>query len=108
MKEPKAVKKMKRKALISNKKKMIITALCIFILIFGVYIGLVSHTWKVLAKDMTLSENSIVVDTQGNQIAKLGEEKKKIYAAPSEIPDVLKKVDLENGKITVHLIPGLI
>ena len=104
MKEPKAVKKMKRKALISNKKKMIITALCIFILIFGVYIGLVSHTWKVLAKDMTLSENSIVVDTQGNQIAKLGEEKKKIYAVPSEIPDVLKNayVAIEDERFYKH------
>ena len=48
-----------------------------------------------------------IYNTGSNDIYVVKDELGKQVLLPG-IPDVLKKVDLENGKITVHLIPGLI
>lgn len=48
-----------------------------------------------------------IFNTGSNDIYVVKDELGKQVLLPG-IPDVLKKVDLENGKITVHLIKGLI
>ena len=48
-----------------------------------------------------------IFKTGANDVYVVKDEKGKQILLPS-IPDVLKQIDLENGKIIVHLIKGLI
>ena len=115
--EPKAVKEMKRNKNIKNidkneerkyKKKKIKKIIFLFVLVLiiflGVKIGISAHTWKLLAKDMILNENSIVKDIDGNTIATLGKEKMKKNIAYSEIPENLKNayVAIEDERFYSH------
>ena len=47
-------------------KRIILIILLIIILVLGTWLGISTHIWKTLAKDMTLHENSVVKDTDGN------------------------------------------
>ncbi len=111
-KEPKAIREMKKnKKREENKPKrkkkfkfIILIILIILILILGISLGVSAHTWKTLAKDMIYNENSVVIDTDGNTIAELGSEKKKIPLASSEIPAKLKNayVAIEDERFYSH------
>lgn len=117
--EPKAVQEMKKnnkkvgtkiekeERKIRKKKKIrriIFLIIVIIILIFGIKLGISTHTWKTLAKDMTLNENSVVKDIDGNEIAKLGSDKKKITVSSNEIPSNLKNayVAIEDERFYSH------
>lgn len=122
--EPKAVQEMKKNKNKKNNKKVdtkiekeerkirkkkkirriIFLIIVIIILIFGIKLGISTHTWKTLAKDMTLNENSVVKDIDGNEIAKLGSEKKKITVSSNEIPSNLKNayVAIEDERFYSH------
>lgn len=93
--EPKAVKEMKknkkkqieketRKSKDSKKdkarkrKKVLLILVTLIILISGITLGISANTWITLAKDMVSNESSIVIDSDGNTIAKLRRRKKKI------------------------------
>ncbi len=92
----------------NTKKKKIIKIVIILVLIFiislGIWLGIVTHRWKTIAKDMLLDENSIVKDTTGNVIAKLGSEKKKEKVKLSDMPNNLKNayVAIEDERFYSH------
>ena len=110
--EPKAIKEMKKnrqkeenKPKKKKKIKLIISLIIIIIiLISGISLGISSHTWKTLASDMITNKNSIVKDTDGNIIAELGSEKKKITISSNEIPKTLKNayVAIEDERFYSH------
>lgn len=57
-------------------------------------------------EDVLLGNVEDIFNTGSNDIYVVKDENGKQVLLPG-IPEVLKKVDLENGRITVHLIPGL-
>ncbi len=58
-------------------------------------------------QEQLLGKVEDIFNTGSNDIYVIKDELGKQILLPG-IPDVLKKVDIEKGKITVHLIPGLI
>ena len=118
--EPKAVREMRKNKQIENnnkkgkrlskkdkkkrKRKIILTVIAVIILVLGVTLGVSGHTWITLAKDMVSNESSIVIDTDGNTIAKLGDEKKKSNISYDEMPDNLKNayVAIEDERFYSH------
>ncbi len=54
-----------------RRRKIILTVIAVIILVLGVTLGVSGHTWITLAKDMVSNESSIVIDTDGNTIARL-------------------------------------
>lgn len=118
--EPKAIKEMKKskekkldkkvqkeERKLRNKKKLkriIFFLVIMVVLIYGVKLGISTHIWKTLAKDMTLNESSVVIDIDGNEIAKLGSEKKKITVSSDKIPSNLKDayVAIEDQRYYSH------
>ena len=95
-------KKKKRKK--TKLKKIILTIVLILIIGAAVSLGIASHRWKTLAKEMLANENSIVIDVDGNEIAKLGCEKNKEYIPMYNIPDNLKNayVAIEDERFYDH------
>ena len=85
-------------------KKIIIIIIIILILVFGIILGVSAHRFKTLAKEMMNNQNSIVIDTDGNTIAKLGSERKNIDISINEIPDNLKNayVAIEDERFYKH------
>ena len=89
--EPKAVKEMKKnknsqinkeiknskKKKMTNKekkrrrKKIILSIVALVILVLGIALGVSANRWTTLAVDMVSNESSIVIDSDGNTIAKL-------------------------------------
>lgn len=118
--EPKAIKEMKknkdkkadkkvqkeeRKIRKKKKiKKIILFFLVTVVLIYGVKLGISTHNWKLLAKEMTLNEVSLVLDIDGKEIAQLGSEKKKIKVSSDKIPNNLKNayVAIEDQRYYSH------
>ncbi len=109
-KEPKAVTEMKREArreetkkkIKSKKKKVIFIIIILVVLSLAISLGISTHKWKTIVKDMAINQPSIVKDIQGNEIAKLGSEKKK--KTISEIPNNLKNayVAIEDERYYKH------
>ena len=101
-------KSRKRKNNSSDKKrklkKIIITVIIVIILIVGIVLGVSAHTWKTLAQEMMNNQNSIVIDTDGNTIAKLGGEREQIPISYEEIPENLKNayVAIEDERFYSH------
>ncbi len=85
-------------------KRIILIIIIICIIIFGINLGITTHAWKTLAKDMIPNEFSVVRDTEGNTIATLGSEKKKEKISISEIPNNLKNayVAIEDQRFYSH------
>ena len=85
-------------------KKGILVICVILIIILGVYLGISAQTWKKIAKDMIVNENSIVVDTNGNEIAKLGCGRKNQKVSILNVPDNLKNayVAIEDQRFYSH------
>lgn len=81
--------------------KFFIIILLIFLL---VWLFIATHRWKKIAKDMLSNENSIVLDTDGNIIATIGEEKIKTKISSSDIPQNLKDayVSIEDERFYSH------
>lgn len=71
-------------------KKFIILAIVIILIILIVRLVLSMFRWKQLLLDMFNNECSVVVDNNGNIIAELGGERKKIKVDSKDIPDDLK------------------
>ncbi len=88
-----------------NKIKKFIIFLVIFLVVFlGIKLAISSHIWKMLAKDMTINENSIVKDLDGKTIAELGSEKKKKKISYNDIPQKLKDayIAIEDERFYSH------
>lgn len=98
-------KKSKRQQPKKRKFKKIILIICLIaILIIGIILGISSHRWKTLAKEMLANENSTVIDIDGNEIAKLGCERKNEQISLSNIPNDLKNayVAIEDERFYSH------
>lgn len=85
-------------------KKALFIIITIIILFYGIKLAIYTHNWKMLAKDMTLNENSIVKDLDGKDIAKIGSEKKKKVVSYDKIPDNLKNayIAIEDERYYSH------
>lgn len=113
---PKSVRKMKHaseKANLAEEKKkkrnkkirkIILLFLVILILFLTVKIAISTHRWKMLANDMLVNEHSVIIDSDGNVIATLGDEKKKEKISYDSIPKNLKNayVAIEDERFYSH------
>ena len=88
----------------SKLKKFIVIILLIAIFVIGITLGFSAHRWKTLAKEMLIYQNSIVVDMDNNEIAKLGCERNHETISTSTIPDDLKNayVAIEDERFYSH------
>lgn len=75
------------------------------ILILAIWVGVTTHTWKTLAKDMLMQENSVVKDIDNNTIAEIGSNKNKKYIKLASMPDNLKNayVAIEDERFYSHI-----
>ena len=85
-------------------KKIIIIVIITIILILGIILGVSAYNWKQITTDMFANENSIVVDSDGNTIAELGSEQKKIKVETADMPDMIKNayVSIEDERYYRH------
>lgn len=85
-------------------RKCILVICVILIIVLGVYLGITAQTWRKIAKDMIIDENSIVLDSDGNEIAKLGCGRKNQKVSISNVPDNLKNayVAIEDQRFYSH------
>ena len=85
-------------------KKIIITVIIIVVVILAIILGISAYHWKQLTTDMFANENSVVVDSDGNVIAELGSERKKIKVENEDMPENLKDayVSIEDERYYRH------
>ena len=85
-------------------KKIVITIIIIIIIILAIILAISAHNWKQLTTDMFVNENSIVIDSEGNTIANLGSERKKIKVETENMPENLKDayVSIEDERYYRH------
>lgn len=93
-----------RKVAVKNNKrikrkifKILIVIILIIIIVLGISLAIFSNRWKKLAKEMFNNKNSVVLDTDGNEIAKIGCERKNKQIALTDIP-----VDLKNAYVAIE------
>lgn len=100
-KKAKRTKKQRKKSKI---KKVILLIILVIILITGIMLGISAHRWKTLAKEMLRNENSIVLDMDGKEIAKIGCERKNKPIPSSSMSDNLKHayVAIEDERFYSH------
>lgn len=99
-KRVKKPEKKKRKVL----KKIILFIIIIAIIILGISLGVSAYTWKMLSEDMFVNKHSTVIDKEGNVIAELGNEQKKINTPIEEMPKYLLDayVSIEDERYYSH------
>ena len=85
-------------------KKIIITIILVIIIILAIILGISAYNWKQITTDMFLNKNSVVVDSDGNVIAELGSERKKIKIENEDMPENLKDayVSIEDERYYKH------
>ena len=85
-------------------KKIIIAVIIIIIIILAIILGISAYNWKQITTDMFANENSVVVDSDGNVIAELGSERKKIKIKNEDMPENLKNayVSIEDERYYKH------
>ena len=85
-------------------KKIIIAVVIIVIIILAIILGISAYHWKQITTDMFLNENSVVLDSEGNVIAELGSERKKIKVENEDMPENLKDayVSIEDERYYRH------
>lgn len=70
-------------------KKIILILFLIALVALGIVMAISAFSWKNITQDMFNNENSVVVDTNGDVIATLGVEQKKLKIEYEDIPDNL-------------------
>ena len=100
-KDAKRSKNDKKKKLL---KKVILFIIIAAIIILAISLGVSAYSWKVLSEDMFVNEHSTVIDKEGNVIAELGNEQKKIKTDISEMPQHLVDayVSIEDERYYSH------
>lgn len=85
-------------------KRILLIILLIAIFILGIISFLAVNNWKKISSDMMSATSSQVYDSQGNVIAEIGSERKKINISYSQIPDNLKNayIAIEDEKFFKH------
>lgn len=95
----------KKKGFKKITKKKVIFCICLVIfLTFAIWLGISTHIWKTMAKEMVKNENSTVIDTDGKELAKLGSERKQLKTTLSELPSNLKNayISIEDERYYSH------
>lgn len=94
----------KQKIIIFKNKKKIIIVLALIIIITGVIFAIQANKWKKIVQAMSLQKNSVILDSEGNEVAKVGEQKKKIVKKGDEIPQCIKNayVAIEDERFYKH------
>lgn len=97
-------KRTKKKKSKSKMKKVILIIVVILILFVAISLGISAHQWKILAKEMLINQNSVVLDMDKNEIAQLGCERKNETIASSSMPNHLKNayVAIEDERFYSH------
>ena len=90
-----------------SKKKMpkiIIGIIILIVIILGIYLGISTHCWKILAKEMVAFQNSTVLDSDGKEIAKLGCSRKNTPIKLNDVQDNLKNayIAIEDERFYKH------
>ena len=70
-------------------KKIILILFLIALVALGIVMAISAFSWKNITEDMFNNESSVVVDTNGDVIATLGVEQKKLKIEYEDIPDNL-------------------
>ena len=103
--EQRKLKKEEKKARRKKLRRKILLIFIFFILIcVGVVLGVSAYTWKNITKDMFVNKNSVVLDVEGNTIATLGSEQKKMTVPIEEMPQNLidAYVSIEDERFYSH------
>ena len=104
-KKTKNNKKEQKKKGTKKKLKRIILIICMIVIVASaILLGISAQRWKKFAREMMANENSIVLDINGNEIAKLGCGRKHQQISLSNIPDNLKNayVAIEDERFYSH------
>ena len=94
-------KKERRKKL---KRRIILILILVILIALGITLGVSAYSWKQLTDDMFLNQKSVVVDTDGEIIATLGSEQRKLTVEFEDIPDNLVNayVSIEDERFYSH------
>ena len=71
-------------------RKLVLIIVILVTIILAIVLGNSAYKWKILAKEMVKYENSTVLDSDGNEIAKLGCTRKNIPIKIENVPKNLK------------------
>lgn len=88
----------------SKLKKFIKIVILAILAVMLINLVISTARWRKLAKDMLISQCSTVLDSEGIEIAKIGDTKVKTTISSSEIPEVLKEayVAIEDERFYKH------
>ena len=94
-------KKERRKKL---KRRIILILILVILIALGITLGVSAYSWKQLTDDMFLNQRSVVIDTDGEVIATLGSEQRKLTVEFEDIPDNLVNayVSIEDERFYSH------
>ena len=94
-------KKIKRKKI---KRKFILFLIITILIAIGIVLGVSAYSWKQFTDDMFLNESSVVVDTNGEVIATLGSEQRKMTVDFEDMPKNLVNayVAIEDERFYSH------
>ena len=87
-------KKQRRKKF---RRKVIMFLILIILIAVAIALTISAYSWRQLTKDIFLNKRSVVVDTEGNVIATLGAEQKKLTVEYEDIP-----TNLVNAYISIE------
>lgn len=87
-------KKQRRKKF---RRKVIMFLILIILIAVAIALTISAYSWRQLTKDIFLNKRSVVVDTEGNVIATLGVEQKKLTVEYEDIP-----INLVNAYISIE------
>lgn len=107
---PKAFKKTrfqkndKHKKVKSKKRRISILMIIMIVTFLIIELIIFTNKWLKLAKNMQNVQDSVVLNSDGKQIAEIGEEKKRIYVSSSEMPEYLKNayISIEDQRFYKH------
>ena len=84
--------------------KFCLILLCLFVVFLGIKTAIEMNKWISIATEMKNVTNSVVLDSNNNELAKIGEERKQIYKSQDKIPENLKNayVSIEDQRFFKH------
>ena len=96
--------KPKKTNLFFKRLKFFVKLFFFIIIVLAIYCGIYIYKWQSIAKDMIYNTPSTVLDTDGEVIAELGNNKNTKNLALSEIPDNLKNayISIEDQRFYSH------
>lgn len=88
----------------SKLKKLIKIVILLVLAVMIINLIISTVRWRKLAKDMLISQYSVVLDSEGVEIAKIGDTKIKTTISSEEIPEILKEayVAIEDERFYKH------